>query len=180
MTSDLTGWVLDREGGAVDRADDAGGPTNRGITLPLLSRYLNRQATKAELFAMTEAQARAFYWWYMKDAHVDAIAIPELRLAVFDPAVNSGASRAWKFVQEALGFSDADRDGVPGPQTMGAVARCTDARRLAVRVCTARNRWLGRIITGNHTDADRDGMPDNAEAAAGWLDRTSDLIEEIA
>jgi type VI secretion system secreted protein VgrG len=180
MTSDITGWELLHEGGWADRADDAGGPTNRGITLPPYSRYLKRQATKEELRAMTVEAARAFYWWYMEDAHVDEIADPALRLAVFDAAVTAGASRAWKLVQAALGFPEAQQDGIPGPMTFGAMGRALSGRRLALLVCAARNRWLGRIISGNHTDADRDGMPDNAEAAAGWLDRTSDLIEEVA
>ena len=51
------------------------------------------------------------------------------------------------------------------------------ARRLAARALTERLRLYGRLISGNLTHADRGGIPDNAEFAAGWINRAAGLMD---
>jgi lysozyme family protein len=111
--------VLAHEGGYVDHPKDPGGATNLGITLATLARWRGRPVTKAEVAALTRAEAaaiyRAFYW----DA-VRADALPGgLDYAVFDLAVNSGPDRAARLLQRALGVA---QDGRIGPHTLAAAA----------------------------------------------------------
>ena len=40
--------------------------------------------------------------------------------------------------------------------------------------------FLGRLISKDLTDADRDGIPDNAEFAAGWFNRLGELMRDAA
>lgn len=107
--------ILRHEGGYVDHPSDPGGATNRGVTLGTLSDWLGRPATKTEVRALTVADVapiyRARYWNAVKADDLS----PGVDLMVFDLAVNSGPSRAAKFLQEVVG---ATADGVIGPATV--------------------------------------------------------------
>lgn len=134
--------VLAHEGGYVNHPKDPGGATNHGVTLATLSRWRGRPVTKAEVAALTRAEAgaiyRAFYW----DA-VRGDALPSgLDYAVFDLAVNSGPDRAARLLQRALGVQ---QDGRIGPVTLAAAA--TDPAAAIRALQRERRAFLERLPT---------------------------------
>lgn len=112
--------ILRHEGGYVDHPDDPGGATNLGITHKTLAAWRGRPVTKAEVRALTRAEAaqiyRANYW---NAVNGDSLP-PGVDLVVFDMAVNAGVSRASKMLQRLVYVED---DGHIGPMTLSAVAR---------------------------------------------------------
>lgn len=136
--------VLVHEGGYVNHPADPGGETNKGITYRVYNAWRRgrglpiqsvRHITDDEVAAIYKAQ----YW--------DAIRGDDLPsgvdYCVFDFAVNSGPSRAAKFLQGAVGVS---QDGAIGNLTLDAV-RKRDAGMICVAVCDARLAWLKRLKT---------------------------------
>jgi len=182
MTVDeLISQVIEREGGSTftNNPADRGGPTRFGITAATLGVYqkLGRAATAAEVQALQEPDARAIYRYrFLEQPGFSALGSEIVRAILFDSAVQHGARRAVQFLQRAIGAKD---DGKLGPVTLTA-ARAWDSRRLAVRILAQRARFYGDIVTHNLTDADRDGIPDNAEFDAGWMNRLAALMEEAA
>lgn len=135
--------VLAHEGGYVDHPSDPGGATNMGITIGTLSSWLGRQATKAEVRALTKEQAgriyRSRYW-----NKVNGDALPAgLDYAVFDFAVNSGPDRATRMLQTIVGVPV---DGVIGPITLGAIERI-GATAVIGDLCSQRMAFLQRLST---------------------------------
>ena len=130
--------VLQHEGGYVNHPDDPGGPTNLGVTLANFRRYVKPGGTIADLKKLTKAQAGTVYRRQYWD-RVHGNEMPGgLDYAMFDFGVNSGPSRAIKFIQEIVG---ARVDGRLGPQTMGAI-QLSSAGPLATALCDKRLAWL--------------------------------------
>lgn len=135
--------VLKSEGGWSDNPADPGGATMRGVTLANFRRYVKADATKDDLRHITDAQIatvyRRFYW--------DAVAGAELPdgvdYAVFDFAVNSGPSRAAKYLQAVAGVS---QDGEIGTTTL-AVVRAMPAGVIIDNLCDNRLAFLKRLPT---------------------------------
>lgn len=167
--------VIAREGGDrfTDDPADRGGATKFGITQAALADFQRRPMHREEVRGLTLERAREFYAWLLEGSRVGEIPSPLLREVVFDAVVNHGRGPGIRLLQRALGVRD---DGVIGSVTLAAVPHL-DARRLAARVLTERLRLYGRLISGNLTDADRDGIPDNAEFAAGWINRAASLMD---
>lgn len=164
--------VLAREGGWSDRAEDKGGPTNRGITLATYSSWLNRPATKDELKALTENEARMIYLQrYVKDTGLELLGSEALQEALFDWVVNSGPSSPFKALQRELGVV---ADGVLGPDTVQA-SMTKSGERLASRILLARVAFIANWMRKDKRDADHDGVPDSMENAAGILLRIVEL-----
>jgi len=110
--------VLKHEGGYSDHKLDPGGATNLGITLDTLSAHRGRKVTRADVKALTVAEAGAIYlrnYWHA--ACCDQLP-PGVDYMIFDLAVNSGVGRARKYLQRAAGVAD---DGIIGPATLAAV-----------------------------------------------------------
>jgi len=116
--------VLKSEGGLSDHKADPGGATNRGITRATLGRWRGRPATRDEVMALTEVEAkqiyRKFYWDRVKGDDLPA----GVDLAVFDFGVNSGNERAAKYLQALVGVP---ADGIIGPATIKAVNKLEPA-----------------------------------------------------
>lgn len=135
--------VLRHEGGWSDHPKDPGGATMKGVTLANFRRYVKPNATKNDLRNISDEQIgtvyRRFYW--------DAVAGAELPdgvdYAVFDFAVNSGPSRAAKFLQTYVG---AVSDGKIGPATIKAVKAKPHAAVIH-GLCDARMAFLKRLKT---------------------------------
>lgn len=165
MTDDeIISNVLAVEKGWANRRNDRGGPTMRGITLGTLAEARGRAVTIDELKALTEADAREIYRrLYIMKPGFDAIAHPALRELVIDSGVNSGQSRAAKWLQAALGLK---ADGVIGPKTRDALVH-VEVRSVYLRVLELRIRHLGRLITDD---------PTQAENAAGWTNRVGRFV----
>ena len=128
-------FILQFEGGFTNDPKDPGGPTNLGITQATLSAFIGRQATIAEVRALTPAKAAPIYRGKFWD-HVNGDNLPPgIDLAVFDFGVHSGPSRGVAALQRALG-KVAD-DGSLGPVTVAA-ANKADPKTTINAICDDR------------------------------------------
>lgn len=114
--------ILGKEGGYVDHERDNGGATNHGVTHRTLASWRGRPVTKADVRALTRAEAveiyRAMFWNVIRGDELPA----GVDLAVMDAAINSGPRAAARWLQIALGVKV---DGFVGPKTVAA-ARAAD------------------------------------------------------
>ncbi|MBZ9675712.1 glycoside hydrolase family 108 protein [Mesorhizobium sp. ES1-1] len=135
--------VLKSEGGWSDNPADPGGATMKGVTLGNFRRYVKADATKADLRKISDGQVatvyRRFYW----DAVLGAELPDGVDYAVFDFAVNSGPSRAAKYLQAVVGTV---QDGRIGPATLAA-AKAKPAGVVIDLVCDSRLAFLKRLPT---------------------------------
>lgn len=135
--------VLKHEGGWADHPADPGGATMKGVTLATFRRYVKPNATKDDLRKITDEQLatvyRRFYW----DAVLGAELPDGVDYAVFDFAVNSGPSRAAKYLQGVLGVA---QDGKIGPQTVKA-ARSVPLASTINALCDRRLAFLKGLKT---------------------------------
>lgn len=107
MTTDtLIGDILRREGGYVDHPADTGGPTKYGITARTLGewRSLNRPATRAEVQALTRAEAETICRLrYLERPGFHRIAYAPLQAQMVDFAYHSGPALAVRWLQRVIG-----------------------------------------------------------------------------
>lgn len=137
--------LLKHEGGYVDHPRDPGGATNMGITQGTLSGWRRRKVTKAEVRDLSVDEALAIY----KARYWDTVLGDQLPAGVdyatYDFAVNSGPSRAVKYLQRIVG---ATADGVAGPMTLQAVESCgLSSAQIVERLCDARLAFMKRLRT---------------------------------
>ncbi len=135
--------LREHEGGFVNNPRDPGGPTNMGITIATFRSFIKRDGTVADLKAMTFEQAavvyRAHYWDKVRGDD-----LPHgVDYAVFDFAVNSGPSRASKFLQKIVGV---EQDGEIGPITLGAT-KSKDPATVSAALCDNRLAWMRTLRT---------------------------------
>lgn len=135
--------VLIHEGGWSDNPADPGGATMKGVTLATFRRYVKPSATKADLRKITDAQLSTIYRRHYWDAVAGAELPDGVDYAVFDFAVNSGPSRAAKYLQAVAGVT---QDGKIGPATLKAVRAKTHASVIH-ELCDARLAFLKRLDT---------------------------------
>ena len=133
--------VLRHEGGYVDHPADPGGATKYGITRAVLAAWRKAEVSKADMRALTSAQAGEIYharYWQA----VRADELPQgLDFAMFDFAVNSGPSRAIRFLQAVLGV---EADGQLGPTSMAALKQ--NSPEMLIMALSARRRaFLERL-----------------------------------
>ncbi len=138
--------VLKHEGGFVNHPKDPGGATNLGVTIGTARRLgidvdgdgdtdiidikLLKPADAAKVY-------RVEYW-----NRVAGDELPSgVDYAVFDFAVNSGPSRAVKYLQAVVGVA---QDGVVGPKTLAA-ARRIDARVIINSLCNRRLDFMMKL-----------------------------------
>ena len=133
--------VLRLEGGYADDARDAGGPTNRGVTLAELGEVLGHAASARDLLALTPAGAgeiyRTRYWTPSRCGDLAA----GLDLMMLDTAVNMGPGAAARLLQTALGL---EADGQLGPRTL-QTARTADAIRVIAAFADLRDERYRRL-----------------------------------
>lgn len=110
--------VLRHEGGWSDHPRDPGGATMKGVTLAVYRRFYGEERTKDDLRSISEQELEAIYRMdYWDKCWCDEL--PEgIDLALFDTAVNSGPSRAIRFIQQAV---ETDVDGAIGPNTLTSI-----------------------------------------------------------
>lgn len=135
--------VLVHEGGYVDHPSDPGGATNLGITIGTLKAWRGKPVSKADVKALTKAEAgliyRRNYWDQVRGDELPT----GLDYAVFDFAVNSGVSRAVKYLQASLGVA---QDGKLGPVTLTEATR-SDTAEVIDDLCDRRLAYLKRLKT---------------------------------
>lgn len=137
--------ILAHEGGKVDHPKDPGGRTNRGITQRVYDAWrLSRGLAKRDVWIMPRAEAILIYEaQYLKPIRYSDLP-PGLNYAVADFAVNSGVSRAVKYLQAALGVK---QDGVIGEITLSRLRGVNDVGDLIDRYCAARMKFLRGLKT---------------------------------
>jgi hypothetical protein len=135
--------VLEDEGGYVNDPRDPGGRTNLGVTQRAWEAYLNRSVTEIEMRGLTPDTVKPFYkamyWDKIKGDQLPA----GVDYAAYDLAVNSGTSRAAKYLQEIAGVF---ADGVIGPKSLEAIKSC-DPEQTVDALCDMRLDFLKRLPT---------------------------------
>lgn len=107
-------FVLEREGGYSNDANDPGGETNFGIS--------KRAYPHLNMKALTREDAVAIYWGdYWIPCRCDSLP-DEVAIMVFDCAVNQGVEFAKRTLQQTLGVVV---DGDIGPKTQQAAKRAS-------------------------------------------------------
>lgn len=162
--------VLGNEGGLSDHEKDKGGLTNFGVTQTTYTNWLERYGrSNQSVRLITPDEVRDIYSDYWRDAHCSYM-MPPLDVLMFDCAVNSGATRAVKLLQSALGVGV---DGVIGRETMNALHEEIAANGIE-DMCDAyldeREAWYLRIVKND---------PTQKVFLNGWLNRLEHLREVI-
>lgn len=137
--------ILVHEGGYVNHPSDPGGATNKGVTIATFRRYIKPGGTIEDLKALTTAQAVIVYKRQYWDA-VSADLLPVgVDYAVVDFAVNSGPTRAIKYLQAVVGV---EQDGKLGPVSIKAV-RAMPPRDVVRQLCARRLSFMKAIKGGS-------------------------------
>lgn len=136
--------TLKWEGGYVNHPKDPGGATNRGVIQRVYDGYRRRKGLPTQsVRAISDDEVREIYrtqyWNAVRGDDLPA----GVDLAVWDFGVNSGPSRAIKYLQRILGVR---QDGKIGEVTLAAVAE-RDPRELAVKLCNDRLAFVMRLRT---------------------------------
>ena len=108
--------LIENEGGYSNHPDDKGGATMWGVT----EQVARQNGYTAPMQDMTLDYAKLLYRKLYWDACRCEELPPEVRFPVFDAAVNSGVSRAIKWLQQSV---NEVQDGVIGTMTLQAVRR---------------------------------------------------------
>lgn len=161
--------ILEHEGGyTVDHA----GPTNFGITLPVLKDAAldidhDGDIDADDIRAMREEHAIEVYrrcWWDRYE--YGRIEDQDVATKVFDLAVNMGPKQAHKIAQRACRAAGWElvEDGIIGPKTLAALNRLNPSMVLAAMRSEAAAVY--RMIIYKH--------PAYAKYEKGWLRRAYD------
>lgn len=140
-----TDWALIHEGGYVNHPKDPGGATNKGVIQRTYDGYRDRMGKpRQSVRNITMAEVMDIYksqYWDL----INGDALPSgLDYAMYDFSINSGPSRAVKFLQEILGVKV---DGIMGNGTLGAIQRRNDISGLIQELCLKRWNWMKRLST---------------------------------
>lgn len=150
-------FTLQWEGGYVNRADDPGGATNKGITWRTYSTWLTKHGHPQRPVALisdeeVETIYRENYWDY---CGCEALDLP-VAVAVFDSAVNCGQASAKEFLANARIRAQVDT----GPHVM------------AEMVIQQREAYYKKIIARNaKLHAFKDGWANRVRALRAFVQR---------
>ena len=138
-----TDWILVHEGGYVNHPDDPGGATNMGVIQRTYNGWRRKKGLPTQSVRnITKEEVVAIY----KDQYWDKVWGDELPngldYTLYDFAINSGPSRAVKFLQRQLNVKE---DGVFGNVTLGAVLAKNDIEQLIIDINFSRWTWLKRL-----------------------------------
>jgi lysozyme family protein len=136
--------LLAHEGGYSNHPADPGGPTKYGITIGDYRRYIDSNATSADVKAMSVDAAgkiyRERYWNVMRCDELPS----GVDYAVFDYAVNSGVGRSGKVLRRVLGL------GASNAAVTAAVVEAAaklPAQQIIIAICDERLRFLKSLKT---------------------------------
>lgn len=154
----LSSW----EGGFGITKNDAGGWTNRGVTLDTYRQYIKADATVEDLKHMTEAQwrsiAKCIFW---DRCMADMIRNQSIAELIVDWCYNSGLG----MIKKIQGIVGTKADGIVGPLTLNAINNW-NPRRLHFAIKQARLAYLA-TITQNRSQ--------NLDFYDGWVRRVAAL-----
>jgi len=135
--------VLHHEGGFVNHPSDPGGITNLGCTKNVWEEWCGHPVTEQDMRDLQPSDVSPLY----KSKYWDRIKGDDLPSGVdyivFDAAINSGAGRAAKWLQECVGTQP---DGAIGPMSLQA-ARSMVAADLINLYCDKRLAFLKELKT---------------------------------
>jgi lysozyme family protein len=146
--------VLRREGGYCWVEGDPGGETNFGIS--------KRSYPNVDIKGLTAAGAGSIYfndWW--NRYNYSAILPQAVANKIFDMAVNLGASRAHKMVQQVL---QLDQDGIIGPATLHEL-NTQSSLKIIVSLQDTQAAYYRDLVTAD---------PTKQKFLSGWLNRAYD------
>jgi lysozyme family protein len=136
--------LLVHEGGYSNHPSDPGGPTNWGITIFDYRKYVNPDATAADVRSMPVEVAKKIY----RDKYWNAMRCDELPAGidycVFDYGVNSGIGRAAKILRRVLGLTE--KPGTVSDEVIAA-AGGRDPHTLIDAICDERLAFLQSLRT---------------------------------
>jgi len=129
--------LLKHEGGYVNHPQDPGGRTNLGVTQAVWEDWVDREVSESEMKALTPAKVAPLYKELYWD-RVKANDLPSgLDYCLFDAAVNSGVSRAVKWLQSTIGVA---ADGFIGNETLKAAKLASVEDYCATRLAFLKGR----------------------------------------
>lgn len=134
--------VLEHEGGYVNHPRDPGGATNKGVTQAVYDAYRKvRGRGPQSVKYIAPAEVLAIYKFQYWD-RVQGDFLPDgVDYAVFDFAVNSGVSRASKYLQAVVGVA---QDGQIGARTLASIG---SPARVINALCDRRTGFLRQLAT---------------------------------
>lgn len=136
--------------------DDPGGATQDGVTLSTLSAWEKRPVTVEELRKLPAEKREAIF----TAQYADTISFDELPsgldYCVFDCSVNSGPNRAGRILQEAIGMTGHDVDGVIGAKTK-ATLKATTATDISRAITAYSDDRLAFMKTLRNWGANKNG-----------------------
>lgn len=161
-------YVLDNEKGYSDRIDDLGGPTNFGITIPVLSKYRGRHVTNIDIQNLDLNTAKDIYYvLYWVPLDLDKF-IQSISTAILDIEINTSGpgneGRAIRCAQKVLGMSVTD--GILGPITTNALLKITRDNFIPSFVSVVQDFYVDIVIA----------RPDQISNLKGWLARARKLF----
>ena len=152
--------LLHHEGGFVNHPKDPGGMTNLGVTKAVYEKYIKRNATEAEMRALTKIDVSPIYRSnYWDRGHCDDLP-SGVDWSVFDWGVNSGMGRAAKALQLIVGSTV---DGGIGPNTLRDVAK-HKPHDIIVEMHQARQKFY-------------EGLSTFSTFGKGWSRRNNETLE---
>lgn len=150
--------VLGHEGGYSNHPADKGGETMWGITHAVAKANGYYGDMKELPVEFAKKVYKKDYW----DAVSADLLPPTVRFHVFDAAVNSGVTRAARWLQMVVG---AEPDGKIGPKTLAAVNQQNPAAIVA-KYSATRLKFMA-------------SLPNWPEFGRGWARRISDNLENV-
>ena len=155
----LTPFVLKYEGGIVDDPDDAGGFTNKGVTLKTFRSVYGKDKTKEDLINITDEQwGKIFKEYYWDKFRADDIESQSVANMAVDWAYNAGVGTVAKKIQNIVGTKP---DGIVGSGTLKLI-NTKDHKELFEQIKAARILFYKKLV---------EKKPTNAKFLKGWLDR---------
>jgi lysozyme family protein len=135
--------VLSHEGGYVNDPRDPGGATNMGVTQRAWEDYVGHPVSERSMIALTRDMVKPFYRAKYWDK-IGGDSLPSgVDHAAFDLAVNSGVSRAARYMQRIAGVLE---DGIIGPKSLEAISACPPDKMIDA-LCSTRLDFLKRLPT---------------------------------
>ena len=119
--------ILKHEGGFVNHPKDPGGMTNLGCTKAVYEAHMGHFVTEEVMKALLPSDVAPIYKKNYWDRIVGDMLPVGLDYAVFDAAINSGSSRASKWLQQVIGTTI---DGSIGPKTLKILNACDVAHTI--------------------------------------------------
>ena len=156
----LVPFVLKYEGGISDDPQDAGGFTNKGITLKTFRSIYGKDKTKEDLINITDEQwgkiFKEYYWDKLKADDIESQSVANISV---DWAYNAGVSTVAKKIQNIIGTKP---DGIVGSGTLKLI-NTKDSKELFEQIKAARILFYKKLV---------EKKPTNAKFLKGWLNRT--------